>query len=316
MLDKFWESVGKGLGDKWIEALIHPGLLFWGVGLLAWVGQQADGWQALLNVWHGLGSLEAQVTVLVALLLVLLASSAGMRWAQWSLLRLMEGYWPGKVQTWAARWLQKKHRQIDERWQALDQQIEEQQWEHLPAETRAEYLRLDRLLIYHYPTNTVDVLPTALGNRLRAAEQYPQTHYGLDALIVWPRLWPMLPNPVQESIASSRQALDEDVRLFGWGLLTALWGVWAWWAVPVGLGLAVAAWFRTLYTAEVYGYLIRTAFDLYRFALYEALRWPPPTDTASEVAYGAKLTQYLFRGTVDASVTFAQKEKGKSTTDE
>ena len=171
-------------------------------------------------------------------------------------------------------------------------------------ETRTEYLRLDRELMYHYPTNTKEVLPTALGNRLRAAEQYPHTHYGLDALIVWPRLWHLLPVPVQESIASSRQALDEAVRLFGWGLLTALWGIWAWWAVPLGLGLAVAAWFRALHTAEVYGELIRTAFDLYRFALYEALRWPPPSDSDAEYEYGKQLTAYLFRGLLSEPVKF------------
>ena len=85
MLNKFWETLGEGLGDQWIKVLIHPGLLFWGVGLIAWVGQQADGWQALLDVWHSLGSLEAQVAALVGLLLVLSASSVGMRWAQWLL---------------------------------------------------------------------------------------------------------------------------------------------------------------------------------------------------------------------------------------
>lgn len=308
MLDKFWESLGEGLGDQWIKTLIHPGLLFWGVGLIAWIGRQDDGWQALLDLWHGLGSLEAQVAMLVGLLLVLSASSVGMRWAQWPLLRLMEGYWPGKVRTWAARRLQKKHRQIDDRWQTLQQQFEGRQWEHLSVEARTEYLRLDRELMYHYPTNTKEILPTALGNRLRAAEQYPQTHYGLDGIIVWPRLWPLLPDPVQEAITSSRQALDEAVRLFGWGLLTALWGLWAWWAVPLGLGLAVAAWFRALHTAEVYGDLIRTAFDLHRFALYEALRWPPPSDSDTERAYGEQLTAYLFRGLLPEPVKFVHPQ--------
>jgi hypothetical protein len=311
VLDKFWESVGKGLGDQWIKALIHPGLFFWGVGLLAWVGRQADGWQALLDVWHGLGSLEAQVTALVGLLLLLSASSAGMRWAQWPLLRLMEGYWPGKVQTWAAGPIQEKHRKLDARWQTLDQQVQERQWEHLSVETRAEYLRLDRELMYHYPANTKEVLPTALGNRLRAAEQYAHTHYGLDAIIVWPRLWPLLPEHVQKSLDASRQTLESEVRLFGWGLLTALWGIWAWWAVPLGLGLAVASWFRALYSAEVYGDLVRTAFDLYRFALYEALRWPPPSDSDTEREYGKQLTAYLFRGLLREPVKLAHPQNRK-----
>src|SRR6266498_1987653 len=38
-----------------------------------------------------------------------------------------------------------------------------------------------------------EVLPTRLGNILRAAERYPISHYGMDAVYFWPRLFPLLP---------------------------------------------------------------------------------------------------------------------------
>ena len=59
-----------------------------------------------------------------------------------------------------------------------------------------------------------------------------------------------------------------------------------------------------LTTAMVYGDVIEAAFDLHRWKLYEALRWPTPTTPADERATGAKLTQYIWRGSDDDTPVF------------
>jgi hypothetical protein len=77
--------------------------------------------------------------------------------------------------------------------------------------------------------------------------------------------------------------------------------------------LVVAFWaYRwALSAAEVYGDLLEAAFDLHRFALYEALHFPSPKDTSEERQKGQQLTAYLFYGLVAESVTFQKPSDTK-----
>lgn len=313
MLDKFWGAVGEKLGGQWITALLQPALAFWAVGLLAWVHHQTNGWQALLDWWNRLGSTEAQLAVLVGMLLGILTSSVVMGWAQVWLLRFLEGYWP--------RWLNfvsrplrtrvcKKLTPKMARWQTLAQEVADHGGDlyNLSNAEREEFARLDHdiLLLYpptHTPPQPGDVLPTALGNRLKAAELHAGARYGLQDItpvrprLLWPRLWPLLPDVLRNDLIEARANLNAAVRLVGWGVLTCGWSLWAWWALPLGIIVVILAWYRALDVADVYGDLLRTAFDLHRFDLYKALHWPLPRKTGeAECADGKQLTQYLFRG--------------------
>jgi hypothetical protein len=316
-MDKFWESVGEGLGNKWLDALAQPVLFFWAAGLLTWVQKhQPDGWQALLGWWNGLGDPKTQIVVVVLVLVGVMLSSQAMHWIERWLLRVMEGYhWPQFVRHWAAEKICAQLAPKKARWQALNTQIQDDNGNFfvLRASAREEYTQLDIEITQRFPPTQTppqpeDVMPTAVGNRLKAAELHPQARYGMDSIITWPRLWPLLSDELRQAISEARVNLNAAARLLGWGLLTCVWVVWgAIWAVPLGLMLTVVAWFRAVYAAEVYGDLIRTAFDLHRFDLYAALQWPRPPDSASERVYGERLTQYLFRGILDDPVIFIQK---------
>lgn len=319
MLNKFWEAVGGKLGEQWIAAFLQPALAFWSVGLLAWVYHQADGWKALLDEWNKLGSTEAQLAVLIGALLTILASSFVMQWAQDWLLRFLEGYWPRWLNI-ASGWLRKKtsNRLAAKmaRWQTLAEKVDSQGGDLfcLPPAEREEYARLDREILLLYPptqtpTQPEDVLPTPLGNRLKAAETHAGARYGLEAIIAWPRLWPLLPEAMRIDVAEARAHLNAAVRLIGWGMLACLWTFWAWWALPLGIVVGVLAWSRALSAAETYGDLLRAAFDLHRFDLYKTLYWPLPRKTGeTERAHGEQLTQYLFRGLTQYPVRLVQKK--------
>jgi hypothetical protein len=60
----------------------------------------------------------------------------------------------------------------------------------------------------------------------------------------------------------------------------------------------------TLDSATLYGDLIESAFDLYRFSLYQSLRFPLPKTIAEEEALGLKVTEYLYRGTYPPGLDF------------
>jgi len=178
--------------------------------------------------------------------------------------------------------------------QALGSQVQEALSEgRLDFPLAERYAQLD-MLRYTFPQGFV--LPTRLGNLLRAAEEYTEHRYGLNAVLVWPRY----------------QRLLAAVRAWAWGLtfllvwmpLTAwlAWrsgGGWAWLAPAAALGTGWL-WMRLAYRlavarAAVFGELVRAAFDLYRLGLYDALGWPRPSPEEEKEA-GKRLTAFLWRG--------------------
>lgn len=123
----------------------------------------------------------------------------------------------------------------------------------------------------------------------------------------WARLWGLLPLDLREDLLSARAALNRRVEAFVWGLLFLLWGWVSWWAIPLGLVWMGFAYYQAYLAAAPYGDLIETAFDLYRFRLYEALGWARPPDSASEKAHGKALSEFLWRSTLKEPIRYPEK---------
>ena len=64
-----------------------------------------------------------------------------------------------------------------------------------------------------------------------------------------------------------------------------------------------------LQAAQVYGDLLKAAFDLYRFQLYESLHWPKPTTPDDERVSGESLTGYLWHGSIHDFPKFVYKQE-------
>jgi hypothetical protein len=290
VIEGFWENIGQALAKAWTARMLTPAFAFWGGGLLAWAFRY--GWGDLAAWWSARSALE-QAALLVGGLLLMAFSAVVMEQVQDRLLRWAEGYgprplWPLRFAL-ARRW-EKKAQRMEERWQELAERCGGDP-ERLSPQERAEYARLDAFRL-RLPFNTGRMMPTLLGNLLRAAEEHAWVRYGLEAGVCWPRLWFLLPRDVREEIAAARSRLNEATRWFGWGLLFVVWTVWAWWAAPVGLLIAGLAWQGMTRAALVYGDLVRAAFDLYHPLLFEHLGWPKPKGPED----GRRLTEYLARG--------------------
>ncbi len=308
MFDRFWEGLTKGLSDRWSAQSLSAAFLFWFGGALAWVwrhhGYWGQGWQDLVDAVKAVDNPALYLALAVGGLLVLTASSLAAQWVQLPLLRLLEGYWPGpleqirfEVAQWRIEGLQKK----EDRWQALAD---------IPADRRTaaqqtEYARIDAELA-RVPVDPRRLMPTTLGNILRSAEEYSQVRYGLAAGVCWPRLWLVLPNETQNALSAARGQLDGAVRLFLWGALFVLWTFWAWWAIVAALAMVLIAYWAMLQAAGVYGDLLRSAFDLHRSKLYQAVRFPLPETPQDEVNQGQRLSEYLFRGTTVQEIRFVK----------
>ncbi|MEO1068481.1 MAG: hypothetical protein AAFW95_05090 [Cyanobacteria bacterium J06638_6] len=325
---KFLDGLSGKLAERWTATLLTPAFVFWGGGLL--VGVQHHGWGKAISTAFNTADLNLQLlTSLVVAFLIVSTSAAIVQRFEFATIRLLEGYWPSWLKScrrWAIHRKSHQFKQDDDRWQTLKQQ---QLSQGLISDDESTLARLEQSL-RRVPVQPQQLMPTHLGNILRAAELRPDLKYGLDAVVCWPHLWLLLPEQARADLNAARQTLNTGARVWLWSLLFALvwapfgllrwsgnspwptveWSIWALWPAVLGL---LSAWFAygwMLEAAGSYGDLIEAAFDLYRHALYTALRWPLPTSSADEKTQGRQLTQYLWRGTVGNPVQY-QPPSGK-----
>ena len=296
MLTRFLDSVSTKLADR-LTAETTSALLFWAGGLLAYLLGHG-GVKALDRPvsWVTAQSGVVQAALLAAALAGIAGSGAVVQRLTLPVLRVMEGYWPQWLGFLRRLLVQRRAAQLDklaDRWGKLAARVDA---EEATAEERASYNRLDQRL-RHMPSVCDRVMPTRVGNVLRAAESRPYDKYGLDAVKCWPQLWLVLPDEARQELSAARASLDSAGAACLWGLLFLIWGVWTLWAIPAGLAVTCAAYcFWVPDRAEVFADLVEAAFDLYRPGLYRALRWPLPTDPDDERKSGLLLTEYLWRG--------------------
>ena len=306
MLDKFWESIGSDLAEKWLQHIFGPAFLFWAGGFGLYLLR--NGWD---ETWKSLSSLDGtqQALLLFVSLLVLVCSSLLMQQLRFTILRLLEGYWPWPLDG-LARWLAFRRSQ---RMDKVDQQINALKAKEGKALLNAaETHRLSELetRIHYTPSYPNDALPSALGNILRSGETAPKHKYGLDAIACWPRLWLLLPEAVRQDLSAARQALMQYVELWAWGLLFLLWTVFSPWAMLIGLLVMLFAYALAQQAAMGYADLIESAFDLHRWELYKAAHWPLPEQSGEkEEQAGKALTEFLWRGTGENKTFVPPKEK-------
>jgi hypothetical protein len=152
----------------------------------------------------------------------------------------------------------------------------------------AEKVAADRLES-SYPRNPGHIMPTRLGNVLRAAETNAVVVYGLDVIDFGPHLMLVAPREHAEYVNDQRTALDLAIRT----CLVCLLGFVAavlfllphklWLLISlIPLGLSWMCYLGAVTAAQEYGEALRMLVDLNRFALYKQLRLPLPTTTNSE----------------------------------
>lgn len=295
MLTSFWTGMSGKLAERGVAAILSPAFLFWAGGVAA-AGQIDD----LAARFGDLTGAEQGAAVVGGFLLVALSGIVAQALAL-PTLRLLEGYWPRPLDPLRHRLTAVRSRRLDEageRWRAL---ALARHTRVLSPSERDEYARLERLR-QQGPTRAELRMPTRLGNVLRAAEARPGERYGLDAIVCWPRLWMVLPETARTEVGAARQALDARVEVWIWSVLFCAWVPLAWWAAIAGIVVATAAYKALVSAAATYGQLVVATYDLYRAALYTALRVPLPGSLTEERAAGAALTRYLSRGVPPAAV--------------
>ncbi|WP_008307989.1 hypothetical protein [Leptolyngbya sp. PCC 6406] len=292
MPTKLLEGVSSKLADQWVATLLTPAFVFWAGGLLAYGDRH--GFDPI-ETWFQQFSDPMQLGLIAIALCTVAASAFVAQRFDTAVLRGLEGYWyPGlrRLSLPLLHWQKLRRRRILKTLKQLNPKLSNNT---ATAAERAEFVRCDRAL-HQWPEQDDDLLPTRLGNILRAAERRPYSRYGLDAIVCWPRLWLLLPEAVKKDLQAAQTELNNAVRLVFWSLLFLIWSIWAWWAIPVGLITACVVYSWAIEAATVYASLIEATFDLHRQLLYQGLNWQRPDDPDEERRVGKQLTNYLWRG--------------------
>ncbi|MFF2517800.1 hypothetical protein [Streptomyces sp. NPDC058086] len=217
--------------------------------------------------------------------------------------RVLEGYWDRWSLTagLAGALVQVQRR----RWYAMRRRVDK-----VARGDTARRVRADarRRLAAQPPVEVL--LPTALGNALRAGELSAGERYGLTTLTSWPRIYLQVSDRIAEVLRSTRDALDTAVNLC-WSFL-ALTGTGAaalydepsnWWLCAVGLTLASVAYKSAVTAAQAYSGLMHVVYDLHRFDLLEALHHRLPLDRETEEETFLRLSE-LFAGAGPADLPY------------
>lgn len=280
-----------GLLDKrFVLNLLLPALAFWaGIVLLA---IQGSGWAPVAVRWDHLSGV-AQVLVAGAAVAGLILFAFVIGGQVTALTKLWEGYWPGPL-----------GRRLAGRGTA--RQLKG--WRGLDTRTASGYTKR----YYRYPVREAELLPTRLGNVLRAAEAYPgdDERYGLDAVFFWPRLYLVLPTEVRTQVEEYRSGVDRMVVLASLavafpvvalapvGLAGTGWRAWLLGCV-VALLVAVLTYRAAVSAAVGFGDVVRACFDLYRHTLLTQMGLAMPATLEEERQLWLALQQQLYRRGAD-----------------
>jgi hypothetical protein len=193
-----------------------------------------------------------------------------------------------------------------------------------------------------FPPTLDSIMPTRFGNILKAAETYPVTRYGIDSVQLWGRLSHVIPDSGMQKIDhGSNQSLFLlnstilavvfvffciGASLFQGGMLwllvnnsnlVGLTGLELLAAdyqhniiVEVVLALlasATALFFyeASLFNVSQFGDMIRTAYDLYRFNLLEALHLSLPNTLEEERQTWRGLSEFMVGNEIFGSINFS-----------
>jgi hypothetical protein len=157
-----------------------------------------------------------------------------------------------------------------------------------------------------------DIMPTTMGNVLRAAERYPFRRYNMPIIGLWPHLAAAAPDRFRGDLERYRAEYEWLLCL---SMLSAMLGVLggcvvfvtrgpAWlFAVTVlgSVAFAAVAYRMAILAAVAFGIQLRAAADLYRTEVLRHLRWRIPTDPTDEERVWKEIG--AFRATVGGEPT-------------
>jgi hypothetical protein len=286
-------------GRSFLLAVFFPVLIFVSASLALFF-EITHSLQATLSAWDNL-PLQTQILLLLGGLVIVTALAYLIFNFQYSITRLFEGYWPRIPVLRALR--------------NARSDLHKRRWDHLQAQvdiattldkiTLANEIAAEQLAFYPPPNHLDKMMPTRVGNILRAAEIHAYDRYRIDSVIIWPRLRPLL-RPEAVTILEDKWIALNFMLLISllaalfaliWcpvlALLTDHWRLFL--LCALGWPIAWVSYENAVQCALAYGEQIKSTFDLYRHDLLKALNRPIPPSVEAEQKEWRQLSCFLYR---------------------
>jgi hypothetical protein len=188
-----------------------------------------------------------------------------------------------------------------------------------------------------------DLLPTRLGNVLRASEVYPFYRYGIDGITIWPRLYNFLPHDIKDDLEKINNQLafllnstllviilvlacfsvasiqnlciqhsgswaicDQNIWLKGFRQFSYLF---YYYSALGGVIISYVLYCLAVSVAVTYGLYVRTAYDLYRHRLLEHLNKTLTEKLDDEKETWEKIGDYYIAGDYFKPIQFGKTQK-------
>jgi len=324
MFTSFLTQVTSYFNKRFIVTSFFPSFVIGGASLITYMWLQ--GFQVLLAQWLAF-SAETKFLLSLIFFVAIFVVAYFLETFNQPLIRLFEGYWGNvfllrRLEPVRRKFYARRFDDLKERERRIEDELvkfacgETNEYKSLPETKRTELFdrlvsaenHLKRTSFYYFPDDRELIMPTKLGNVLRAAELYPLRRYKIDAVILWPRLAPLLPPEFSEVLSNARDRLNLLLNLAFLSITYAfLWGgmilfrfhlTWMQFLVVNLLGF-VGAWIAykgVLQAAIAYGDSVRAAFDLYRSRLLAALNTENPSTYKEERRIWDEVGQFFYRG--------------------
>lgn len=221
------------------------------------------------------------------------------------LIRLYEGYpWKGSwIGSWCVRRGKARFAALHARWAGLRTLLYVENPPPVFNEQRRTVTNLWRDIGQEvnteFPAQKHLVLPTRLGNVIRSFESYPETHYSMDSIALWPRLVGVIEKEYAAAVDEAKASFDFMLNsaalsavLSAAILITrlifpvplALPGQLVQWLLQVTsfAGLSYTFYFLAVPRAAAWGEMVKGAFDLYRGNLLRKLGYGSTPITLAE----------------------------------
>jgi hypothetical protein len=271
------------LDRRFVLSAWLPAMLLWGgLGALVVTG---IGWPTAVHWWLTRpGQFQATLLVLalawITFCAYLLAALVPV------FIRIGEGYWP-RWMSRLASWGRNRH---------LARQAE-------LGKDAAAFGRRHA----DYPLRASSVMPTRLGNILRAAEDHALDRYDINAIVVWPRLYVVLPDQFTGALAAAKTPLDLMAVIGALATAFTVAGttiaaiMLPWYAALAcgggGLLVGCLAYAGAVQAAGPYAQLIRAGFDVHRGLLLDAAGLRRPRTYGEERGQWGQLCHLWLQGT-------------------
>lgn len=256
--------------------------------LAAGAPRTAPSWSAALDALQDMSARDA-----LGLAFLVIVASVALHPLQTPLIQLLEGYWSVLPMGETLHDLAvQRHART---WQELRALVNDES-----AEVSYRTLSAAEFTLHWMPDDDDKLLPTSLGNTLRAGEERAGARYGFSIAVLIPRLLPLLDADQRDRLADGRTQLDAAARMCAVSLmcvavsLVLLLPVASWLYLPlVMLILAWMAYRSAIAAARTYCTQMAAIVDLHHLEVWRALSLPTPMNLQQERTSAAPLSGFL-----------------------